>query len=104
VASCKGRRPCFAINAEVVALNVDTVEQDTRQFIVETFLAKQDEGQLAEDASLLGEGIVDSTGILELIEHLEKTYGITVLDEEMTADNLDSIAKIAEFVRRKTGA
>ena len=85
-------------------MSVDTVLSDTRQFIVESFLVGHDDGKLSDEVSLLGEGIIDSTGILELVNHVEKTYGISVLDEEMTAENLDSVAKIAEFVRRKTGA
>ena len=82
-------------------MSVDTVLSDTRQFIVRNFLVGGDDGKLSVESSLLGEGIMDSTGILELVSHLEQTYGISVLDEEMTADNLDSVAKIAAYVQRK---
>ncbi len=75
--------------------------RETREFIAANFLAHGDDGKFANDASLLGEGLIDSTGILELVSHLETKYAIQVLDEEMTADNLDSVVKIAEFVRSK---
>jgi len=55
----------------------------------------------ADDASLLDQGIIDSTGILEVIEYLEDTFGITVEDAEMLPDNLDSVNRIAAFVERK---
>ena len=52
--------------------------------------------------SLLRQGIVDSTGILEVIIFLESQFGIQVLDEEMLPENLDSISRIAAYVARKT--
>lgn len=63
------------------------------------------EGGLAADASLLDQGIVDSTGVLEVITFLETEFGIKVEDDEMTPDNLDTIANIVAFVaRKKAGA
>lgn len=76
------------------------VKQDIRKFVVDNFLFGQDDG-LAEDASFLEIGLIDSTGVLELVAHLEKTYGIKVNDDELSPVNLDSINAIAAFVERK---
>ena len=72
-----------------------------RDFIAKNFYAAA-VGGLSNDASLLDLGIVDSTGVLELVEFLESTYKINVDDTEMIPDNLDSIGKITAFVQRKT--
>jgi acyl carrier protein len=79
------------------------LKRDLRHFIVETFLFGQDSG-LTDDTSFLEKGIVDSTGVLELVAHLEKTYAIKVKDEELTPDNLDSINSIADFLAKKRAA
>jgi acyl carrier protein len=60
-----------------------------------------DKKTLDEEESLLGSGIVDSTGILELIAYLEETYQLKFRDDELVADNFDSVAKISAFVSRK---
>lgn len=69
-----------------------------RAFVVEAFYAPAD---LADDASLLDTGTVDSTGVLELILFLEKRWSITVGDREIHPDYFDSIRRIAAFVDRK---
>ena len=56
---------------------------------------------LAENASLLEAGIIDSTGVLELVCFLESTFGIEITDAEMLPENLDSVAAISSYVRRK---
>ena len=71
-----------------------------RAFVIDTFLFGQDNG-LTDDSSFLDQGIVDSTGVLELIAYVEQTHGIKVKDEELIPDNLDSIAAIAAFIERK---
>ena len=75
-------------------------EAEIRKYIVETFLFG-DPQEIPGDASLLDAGIVDSTGILELIGHLEAAYGIKVEDDELVPENLDTIANISEFLERK---
>lgn len=77
------------------------LSREIRAFIIETFLLGQDNRRLSDDDSLLGKRVLDSTGILELVTFLEAKHGIRIEDEEMTADNLDSIAKLADFVQRK---
>lgn len=60
-----------------------------------------DPSKLGDDASLLDNGIVDSTGVLEVIAFLEEKFGIKVADDELLPENLDSIAALARFVERK---
>lgn len=80
-----------------------SLRAELRQFIVENFLLAGDGSGLGDAESLTARGILDSTGALELVMHLEDRYGITVLDEELHPDNLDSIDKIAAFIGRKRG-
>ncbi len=74
---------------------------EIRQFIAENYLLARDAVRLGDADSLTSEGILDSTGALELVTHLEERDGITVQDEELHPDNLDSIDKIAAFIERK---
>lgn len=71
-----------------------------RKFIVETFLYGN-ESDLEDDTSLSEAGIVDSTGILEIIAFLEEEFSIHIKDDELTLENLDSIALISRFIEYK---
>ena len=71
-----------------------------REFIIDNFLFGDDAG-IEDNNSFLDNGIIDSTGILELVNFLEETYGIIVADEELIPDNLDSIENIAKFLKKK---
>jgi len=71
-----------------------------RNFIVENFLFGSDNG-LTDDASFLDEGIIDSTGILELVSFIEEDFGIAVEDEELIPENLDSIKNVVTYLERK---
>ena len=75
-----------------------------RMFILENYLFTSDTSELNLDDSLLGRGIVDSTGMLEIIFFIEEQLGVKVRDEEMIPDNLDSVNKIANFVQSKRQA
>ena len=77
------------------------IHQELRRFIVDNFLFGQQNGHLSNDDSFLEKGIIDSTGILELVAFLESTYGIKIEDEELVPDNLDSISKLEQFLARK---
>jgi len=81
---------------------MDTADK-VRQFIKENFYAASS-SDLTDDASLLDLGIVDSTGILEVVAFIEEAFEITVDDAEMLPENLDSIQNIVSFVGRKTAA
>ncbi|MGA9855667.1 MAG: acyl carrier protein [Gammaproteobacteria bacterium] len=78
-----------------------TLHAELRQFILENYLLTRDESALDDSDSLTARGILDSTGALELALHLEERYGVTVQDEELHPDNLDSIERIAAFIERK---
>lgn len=71
--------------------------QDIKDHIVENYLFGQSE-ELSDDTSFLDAGILDSTGVLQLVFHLEDTYNIKVEDDEMLPENLDSICA---FIERK---
>jgi acyl carrier protein len=71
-----------------------------RAFVVENFLFG-DGARLRDDSSFLQSGIIDSTGILELISFLEETYGVKIEDHELIPENMDSLLNVAAFVERK---
>jgi acyl carrier protein len=77
------------------------IRQRIKKFIVDSFLYGSEDG-LANDISLTRSGIIDSTGILELISFLETEFAITFQDDELVPQNLDSIELISEFIVRKT--
>jgi len=72
-----------------------------REFITDAFLPSSGVDSFEDDDSFMESGIVDSTGILELLEFIEDTFHIQVQDEEVIPDNLDSLAKLAAFILRK---
>jgi len=78
-----------------------SVQEELKSFIVQNFLFSTDLSRLGDADSLLEKGIVDSTGILELVTHIEEKYGIRVMDQEMLPANLDSVNAIAGFIERK---
>ncbi len=58
---------------------------------------------LAGTSSLLDAGVIDSTGVLELVQFLEETWGLSVKDDEMVPENLDSLVRLESFVKKKLG-
>jgi acyl carrier protein len=74
-----------------------------REFIVENFLFGDGES-LRGDTSLMEEGIMDSTGILELLFFIEETFGFSVKDDELVPENMDSLQNITRFIDRKLNA
>ena len=79
------------------------LRQQVRDFITTTFYVP-DPRALADDASLLEAGLIDSTGLLEVIGFIETQLGVSLNNGEIVPDNLDSIDRIVGFVLRKTGA
>ena len=71
-----------------------------RAFIIENFLFGNDDG-LKDETSFLEEGIIDSTGVLELVNFLEEDFDITIEDEELIPENLDSINNVTAYLERK---
>lgn len=78
----------------------DAFAPEIRAFIVGNFLFGQ-EGPFAEDQSFLETGIIDSTGLLELVSFIEQRYGIAIADKELVPENLDSLRNVSQFVARK---
>jgi acyl carrier protein len=79
-----------------------SVHNEIRQFIIDNFLMGQDSDSLKDDSSFLEEGVIDSTGVLELVGFLEENYEIKVEDEELIPENLDSINNICAYLELKT--
>ena len=79
------------------------IKERVRQFIIENFYVS-DAAALKDDASLITAGVVDSTGMLEVITFLESEYGISIDDTDMTPENLETIGRIAKFVAQKQQA
>jgi len=79
------------------------MKTEIRQFIVDNFLYGQEDNTLGDNISFLEKGIIDSTGILELVSFIEGKYGITIEDEELIPDNFDSLTKLSVFISRKIG-
>jgi acyl carrier protein len=75
--------------------------RELREFIVENFLYGQEDERLSNSASLLALGIIDSTGVMELVSFLEQRYQITIRDEELIPANLDSIDRLVRFITHK---
>ncbi|MDB4806584.1 acyl carrier protein [Pseudomonadales bacterium] len=73
-----------------------------RKFILENYLYTEDESALKDDDSFLGSGILDSMGILEVIDLLNEVFSIEVEDDEMIPDNLDSINDLLAFIKKKS--
>ena len=79
------------------------LQQQIRDFVTANFYVA-DPKALEDSTSLLDQGIIDSTGVLEVIMFIESTFGLTVEDSEMLPENLDSIGNIVNFITRKSGA
>ena len=78
------------------------IEDTIKKFILENFIINGDAEKLDLDQSFLETGIIDSTGILELVSFIEEQYSITLEDEELIPDNLDSVNNVVKFIGNKT--
>ena len=76
------------------------IEQQIRNFVIESFLFGESDG-LSDSDSLLEKGIIDSTGVLELVAFIEETYGFKLKDDELIPENLDSILNATTYILRK---
>ena len=82
----------------IAGVSIEAVEQTICSFIVNTFLFGDVSTAPARDQPLVQSGLVDSTGILEIVAFLESEFGVHTSDEELAVDNFGSIARIARFV------
>ena len=79
-----------------------SIAADVRSFVINNFLLGRGE-TLNDNDSFLEQGIIDSTGILELVAHLEETYGIEITETELIPDNMDSVNRIVAYLSQKLG-
>lgn len=82
---------------------MQSIKAALRDYIEANFIMGTGSAALADGDSFLEHHVLDSTGFLELIAHLEETYAIRVADDEMVPENLDSLDSAAAFVARKRG-
>ena len=81
-----------------------SAKEKVRNYILENYLFTDDQSALKDGDSFLQQGIIDSTGILEVIYFLEDEFGITVPEEEMVPENLDSVNNLVKFIASKNAA
>jgi len=79
---------------------VNEMKDKIKAFIVENFLFEKDDG-LNDDTSFLDKGIIDSTGVLELVSFFEEEYSNSAEDEELVPENLDSINNVVAYLERR---
>ncbi|MES9830942.1 MAG: acyl carrier protein [Candidatus Thiodiazotropha sp. DIVDIV] len=79
-----------------------SAEAQIRNYILENYLFTDDQAALDSTDSFLDKGILDSTGILEVIYFLEDEFSLKVEDTEMVPENLDSVNNIVAFIARKS--
>ena len=77
------------------------LESSIRTYVLENYLFTDDQSELDNNDSFLDKGIIDSTGVLEIILFLEEEFAIQVSPTEMVPENLDSVTKIVNFVEKK---
>ena len=78
-----------------------TIETDVRGFVTDNFLFGRKNVSLGGDDSLLEQGLIDSTGVLELVSFIENKFEIKVEDDDLVPDNLDSINRLITFIATK---
>lgn len=78
-----------------------SVREELRKLILENYLFSDNPADLADDASFMDLGVIDSTGIMEVVIFMEENFGIKVLDTDLLPENLDSINALVAFVDRK---
>ena len=83
------------------AYTEEEIKAIVRSFITDSLFFLEDDLDLSDDASFMESGVIDSTGVLELIEFIEQRFEITVEEPEITPQNLDSLQNISEYVHRK---
>jgi acyl carrier protein len=79
------------------------IREHLRRYIAENLLFSDKEYPFEDDASFLKNGVVDSTGVMELVAYVEKKFGVTVDPKEVVPDNFDSVKSLTDYVKRKTG-
>ena len=84
-------------------VSAETIENAVREFIAENYLLGEEPGSLPGSSSLIEAGLIDSTGVLEMIGFLEERFDIRITNDELLPENLDSIDNVVGFVTKKLG-
>ena len=79
-----------------------SIEEKLKMYILDNFLFTDDQSVLSSEDSFMEKGIIDSSGILEVIFFLEEEFNVKVEDDEMTPENLDSVKNLVAFIEKKT--
>lgn len=85
-------------------MNAALIRSKLREFVIDNFLMGDPNAQLNDADSFLDTGIVDSTGMLELVMFLEQSFDLKIPDQDLLPDNFDSIDRLTRFVERKSRA
>jgi len=80
------------------------MKERIRKYIFENFLFDENDGNLGDDDSLLEKGIIDSTGVLELVMFLEENFQIDVKDEDLVPENLDTVNNLVKYINSRQAA
>jgi acyl carrier protein len=80
------------------------IREKIRGHILNNLMFTNDQSRLADDASLLDLGVIDSTGVLELVLVIEENFAMQVKDSAMVPENFDSVDRIVSFVMRSKAA
>ena len=89
--------------AEVSLVQHHEVLNRVRKFVRQNFLYASPDMQVADSEQLLEAGVVDSMGVIEMLEFLQHEFGVTVPDEDVTEENLGSMQAIATYVVARVG-
>ena len=84
------------------AVTESAVVNQTRDWVRENFLYMRPDWALQDADPMLGSGVIDSVGVIELVEFLQRTFGIAIADDEITETNLGSLKAVGRFVSEKT--
>lgn len=77
------------------------LESKVRDFVLKNYLFTAEQSALKSEDSFMKNGIMDSTGILEMIMFLHDEFGVDVMDDEMVPENLDSVNNVVAFLTKK---
>jgi acyl carrier protein len=86
---------------ETPELTAATIADRARTYVRDNFLYMRPDWPLQDDAPLLGSGVIDSIGVIELVEFLQREFGCSIAEDEITEANLGSLSAIARFVHTK---
>jgi acyl carrier protein len=91
----------MSLTIQMTNIQTKPIEPEIRDFIARNLLYSTEGFPYEDEASLLREGIIDSLGVVELVEFVQKQFGLKVDQQEVVPDNFDSVARLADYVRRK---